>query len=91
MLPVSVNNIRTYCYLHQKKLDENNSSQQVQTAVQQYIQYTMVCSCVASDSVLAANGDTTSVVSPNEKSLERAGSVTGEVVLCSRLVDDDRC
>ena len=25
----------------------------------------------------------------NEKSLERAGSVTGEVVLCSGLVDGD--
>ena len=46
-------------YLHQK-LDENNSNQQVQTAVQQYVQYTMVCSYVASNSVLFADGDTTS-------------------------------
>ena len=41
-------------YLY-RKLDENNSSnQQVHTAVQQYIQYTMVCSHVASNSVLSA-------------------------------------
>ena len=46
-------------YLHQK-LDENNRNQQVQTAVQQYIQYKMVCSYVAANSVLFADGDTTS-------------------------------
>ena len=41
-------------YLY-RKLDENNSSnQQVHTAVQQYIQYTMVCSHVASNYVLSA-------------------------------------
>ena len=46
-------------YLHQK-LDENNSNQQVHTA---YIQNTMVCSHVASNSVLfAKSGDTTSGV-----------------------------
>ena len=32
----------------------NSSNQQVHTAVQQYIQYTMVCSHVASNSVLSA-------------------------------------
>ena len=46
-------------YLYHK-LDENNSrNQQVHTAVQQYIKYTMVCSHVASSSVLfAESGDT---------------------------------
>ena len=49
-------------YLHQK-LDENNSYQQVHTAAQQYTQYTMVCSHVASNSVLFAEcGDTSSAV-----------------------------
>ena len=36
------------------KLDENNSNQQVHTAVQQYIQYTILCSHVAPNSVLQA-------------------------------------
>ena len=50
-------------YLLHHKLDENNSNQQVHTAVQRYIQYTMVCSHVASNSVLfAESGDTTSTV-----------------------------
>ena len=34
----------------------NSSDQQVHAAVQQYIQYTMVCSHVASNSVLSAVG-----------------------------------
>ena len=55
-------------YLHQK-LDENNSNQQVQTAVHEYIQYTIVCSHVASNSVLVADGVTTSAVSPTRKEL----------------------
>ena len=47
-------------YLNQK-LDENNSNQQVRTGVQQYIQYTILRSHVASNSVLfAESGDTTS-------------------------------
>ena len=56
-------------YLYQK-LDENNSSnQQVHIAVQQYIQYTMVCSHVASNSVLfAESGDTTSLFANKEGS-----------------------
>ena len=50
-------------YLHQR-LDEHNSNQKVHTAVQQYIiQYTIVCSHVASNSILfAESGDTTSAV-----------------------------
>ena len=49
-------------YLPQK-LDENNSSQQVHTAVQQYIQYTVLCSHVAPNSVLFAESvETTSAV-----------------------------
>ena len=49
-------------YLHQK-LDENNSNQQVHTAVQQYIQYTVLCSHVAPNSVLFAESvETTSAV-----------------------------
>ena len=57
-------------YLHQE-LDENNSNQQVHTAVQKYIQYTMVCSHVASNSVLFAEepGDTTSAVRPQGEEL----------------------
>ena len=56
-------------YLYQK-LDENSSSnQQVHIAVQQYIQYTIVCSHVASNSVLfAASGDTTSLFANKEGS-----------------------
>ena len=58
-------------YLYQK-LDENNSTssnQQVHIAVQQYIQYTMVCSHVASNSVLfAESGDTTSLFANKEGS-----------------------
>ena len=61
----------TLLYLYQK-LDENNSSnQQVHIAVQQYtgIQYTMVCSNVASNSVLfAESGDTTSLFANKEGS-----------------------
>ena len=45
-------------YLHQK-LDENNSNQQVHTAVQQYIQYTILCNHVARNSVLSESVDTT--------------------------------
>ena len=46
-----------------QKLDENNSSnQQVHTAVQQYIQYTMVCSHVASNSVLFAESADTALL-----------------------------
>ena len=54
-------NLLLYFY---QKLDENNSTnQQVYTAVQHYIQYTMVCSHVASNSVLFAEpGDTTFAV-----------------------------
>ena len=68
-----MNNRGTCCctYLYQK-LDENNSSnQQVHIAVQQYIQYTMVCSHVASNSVLFAesgDGDTTSLFANKEGS-----------------------
>ena len=56
-------------YLYQK-LDENNgSNQQVHIAVQQYIQNTMVCSHVASNSVLfAESGDTTSLFANKEGS-----------------------
>ena len=55
-------------YLYQK-LDENSSNQQVHIAVQQYIQYTMVCSHVASNSVLfAESGDTTSLFAKKEGS-----------------------
>ena len=56
-------------YLHQKKLDENNSNQQVHssTAVQQYIQ-SMVCSHVASNSVLfAESGDITFLLFANKE------------------------
>ena len=60
----------TPLYLYQKKLHENNSSnQQVHIAVQQYIKYTMVCSHVASNSVLfAESGDTTSLFANKEGS-----------------------
>ena len=45
------------------KLDENNSNQQVHTAVQQYIQYTILCNHVARNSVLLAESvDTTFAV-----------------------------
>ena len=45
------------------KLDENNSNQQVHTAVQQYIQYPILCSHVAPYSVLFAESvDTTSAI-----------------------------
>ena len=55
-------------YLYQK-LDENSSNQQVHIAVQQYIQYTMVCRHVASNSVLfAESGDTTSLFANKEGS-----------------------
>ena len=59
-------------YLYQK-LDENNSSnQQVHIAVQQYIQYTIVCSHVASNSVLfAESGDTTLLFAKEGSSSER--------------------
>ena len=51
-------------------LDENNSNQQIHTAVQKYIQYTMVCSHVASNSVLLAEfGDTTFAVRQQGKEL----------------------
>ena len=45
------------------KLDENNSNQQVHTAVQQYMQYTILCSHVATNFVLQAESvDTTLAV-----------------------------
>ena len=47
----------------------NSSNQQVHIAVQQYIQYTMVCSHVASNYVLfAESGDTTSLFANKEGS-----------------------
>ena len=65
-----------------QKLDENSSNQQVHIAVQQYIQYTMVCSHVASNSVLfAESGDTTSLFANKEgSSSERRmeGGITDE-------------
>ena len=69
-------------YLYQE-VDENSSNQQVHIAVQQYIQYTMVCSHVASNSVLFAeeSGDTTSLFANKEgSSPERRmeGGITDE-------------
>ena len=52
------------------KLDENNSNQQVHTAVQQYIQYTILCNHVARNSVLLAESvDTTFAVHQQEEEL----------------------
>ena len=59
-----------YFDLHQK-LDENNSSQQAQIAVEQFIQYTILCSYVASNSVLVADGEITSAVSPTRRGAPR--------------------
>ena len=70
-------------YLYQK-LDENNSYQQVvHTAVQQYIQYTMVCSHVASNSVLfAESGDTTSFA------VRQQGGSSSERRMEGRIADE---
>ena len=60
MLPVSVNNIGTYCCTCTRSIEEDSSNQQVHTAVQQYIQYTILCIHVASNFVLfAESGDKT--------------------------------
>ena len=61
---------------------EHSSNQQVHIAVQQYIQYTMVCSHMVSNSVLfAESGDTTSLFANKEgSSSERRmeGGITDE-------------
>ena len=59
-------------YLYEK-LDENNSYQQVQTAVQQYIHtvHNVIYLFVASNSVLVADDDTTSAVSPTKTGAPR--------------------
>ena len=82
-----MNNIGTYLvllYLHQK-LDGNDINQQVHNAVHQYIQYTILCSHVASNSVLfAESGDKLLLLANNERSSSERrmeGGITDETFM----------